>query len=237
MNKKEGKTSIDKELGFNFTLSNTYALRAQHHRNKADEYGKLFSKRLISLFIPLVYLFPLLFILLPLLLPFFLAISLPLFPQTLIEILKKLPIHTGIEGYLLTSSLLISAIGILIWLGTYYKSREREERILEEEYSHKETLVKFFEEYSSRKEISGDKEAKHILLDLHKHVIDNAAYNPSFRLGKEKSDHPTVKVINELSDNLTKVVDKTYDMSGKTSGKNNSAQLSKPNKPKKLKAK
>ena len=205
----------------NTTLSEIYAIQAKYHGDKADTYGHSFSKRVGGSYILISSLFLGSFSLLGILGIFF----------------NVNDYSITIQEYLLFSSLILSILGVLIWLGTYYKSREREERILEEEYSHKETLVKFFEEYSSRKEISGDKEAKHILLDLHKHVIDNAAYNPSFRLGKEKSDHPTVKVINELSDNLTKVVDKIYDMSGKTSGKNNSAQLSKPNKPKKLKAK
>ena len=214
MNKEEGKNSIDKASGFNRTLSRTYALRAQYHGSRADAYGKLFSERLISLFKSLVFIAMLPLITLPFLIPFF--------PPTFIEALKKRLLSQEIENYLLLPTLFISATGILIWLGTYYKSREKEERILEEEYSHKETLVKFFEEYSSLKDISSDKEVKHIVLDLHKHVIDSAAYNPSIRLGKENSDHPTIKILNELNNNLTKVVDKTRGMSGKIIGKSKS---------------
>ena len=219
------KNNIVKPLGkvSNIKLDEIYAIQAEYHRDRADKYGDSFSKRLIPRFISITYMFAMFFVLLPIL------IQLPL--QMIAEELNTYTIDIGIETYLLISSLFLSLIGGLIWLGTYYKSRENDERILEAEYSHKETLVIFFEEYSLRKEIFSDKEARNILLELHKHVIDSAVYNPSIRLGKGNSDHPAIKVINELSNNFTKVVDKAYDMPQKARRKNNPSQ---PKKSKKL---
>ena len=209
--KEEEKINLDelseREVGIG--LSKIYSAQAKYHGDRARVYSDIFSQKMSTGIIIITYLLVLLFV----------------FTTVSAEILWNYTIK--IETHLLMSSLLLSTIGALIWLGTFYKNREREERILEAEYSHKETLVIFFEEYSSRKEISSDKEAKHILLELHKHVIDSAAYNPSIRLGKENNDHPTIKVLNELSNNFTKVVDRVYDIPRKAKGKSTSDQSNK----------
>ena len=210
MSKKEKEKtnwSEPSEREIDTGLSRAYALRAHHHKIKADKYDRAFSKGFIIVLMFIIYFLIVAFAV------FMLAEE--YFGSNTININ-----NISINNYLLISSLLLSLIGALIWLGTYYKNREREERILEEEYSHKETLVIFFEEYSLRIKSCNEKEGEDALLNLHKYVVDSAAYNPSIRLGKENSDHPTIKILNKL----IKVVDRVYDIPRKERGESNSDQ-------------
>ncbi|MCH9664970.1 MAG: hypothetical protein K0U41_03890 [Gammaproteobacteria bacterium] len=95
--------------------------------------------------------------------------------------------------YWIIGPLFIAVSGLIIWLGTFLKDKEREERVLKSEYEHKRQFMHVFVGYI--KDIK-DLKVEHIvdtksaLTQLYETMINTAGRNPSLRISTKGSEHP-----------------------------------------------
>ena len=127
----------------------------------------------------------------------YLLIILMIFASLILTILS-VDIYGEILGYPVIVTL-VTTTTIGVWLSSFFKNKQKEERRIEEEYSHKEMITKVFEGYRKEiKNIDEGAEGQRLLLKLYDNMIDSADYNPSQHIGKYDTEHPVLSIFKSI---------------------------------------
>ncbi len=100
----------------------------------------------------------------------------------------------------------MTTAGILLCL--FFSNKQREERRIEEEYSHKEMITTVFEAYKREVEKLGEGEdTKKLMLTIYENIIKSADYNPSRYIGKYDTPHPLFGIFKPKQENNKNITD------------------------------
>ena len=94
----------------------------------------------------------------------------------------------------------------LAWLAIFATNRRNENKRLQEEYKHKETLAKAYSGYKEQIEKLEDSKAQELAEKLMDKLVEMTNENPNRALDKVKKEKmPTFEMIEKLSDLISKV--------------------------------
>ena len=94
----------------------------------------------------------------------------------------------------------------LAWLAIFATNRRNENKRLQEEYKHKETLAKAYSGYKEQIEKLEDSKAQELAEKLMDKLVEMTNENPNRSLDKDKKEKmPTFEMIEKLSDLISKV--------------------------------
>ena len=105
-------------------------------------------------------------------------------------------------NYLIFTPILLLIVGFAIWFGTFLKDKEKEERVLSAEYTHKKQIIRAFAGYIKTiqrfdpQNAKGDSPA---LKKLYEEMLDSVGHNPSFRMQLKGSDHLSKYIIDRIT--------------------------------------
>ena len=101
--------------------------------------------------------------------------------------------------YILVPTTLVS-----LWITSFFGKKQREERRMEEEYTHKDMMTTAFEGYKREIERLGKEDnTQKLLLMLYQSIIKNVDYNPSQNIGKYDNEHPILSILKSNKGNNT----------------------------------
>ena len=117
-----------------------------------------------------------------------------------------------------------------IWIASFFNNKQREERRLEEEYSHKEMITKVFKGYKTEVEkLSEGEDTKKLLLKLYENIIKSADYNPSRYIGKYDTQHPILSMFKRTQESNKNTTSKNIDITSETTNITNEIKKISPN--------
>ena len=122
-------------------------------------------------------------------------------------------INLSIESFLKRIALQITAIFAIIWFLIFSISRLNKLTRLQQEYSHKESLLSSYSNFKEQIELLKNKdEYEKMLTKLMKISLDAVEFNPAKILEKnDKPEIPTTEIFNKITDMLKSVTTKNQD--------------------------
>lgn len=105
-------------------------------------------------------------------------------------------------GYLIVTPISFGLGGLIIWLCTFLKDKEKEERMLKSEYEHKRQVVNVVVGYKKHMENEhGDdtESADKAIKKLYDELIEATGHNPSLRINQKGGEHFFQLLIEKLS--------------------------------------
>ncbi len=122
-------------------------------------------------------------------------------------------INLSIESFLKRIALQITAIFAIIWFLIFSISRLNKLTRLQQEYSHKESLLSSYSNFKEQIELLKNKdEYEKMLTKLMKISLDAIEFNPAKILEKnDKPEIPTTEIFNKITDMLKSVTTKNQD--------------------------
>lgn len=122
-------------------------------------------------------------------------------------------INLSIESFLKRIALQITAIFAIIWFLIFSISRLNKLTRLQQEYSHKESLLSSYSNFREQIELlKNEDEHEEMLTKLMKISLDAVEFNPAKILEKnDKPEIPTTEILNKITDMLKSVTTKKQD--------------------------
>ena len=122
-------------------------------------------------------------------------------------------INLSFESFIKRLALQVTAIFAIIWFLIFSISRLNKLTRLQQEYSHKESLLSSYSNFKEQIELlKNENEYKEILIKLMKISLDAVEFNPAKILEKnDKPEIPTTEIFNKITDMLKSVTTKNQD--------------------------
>ena len=122
-------------------------------------------------------------------------------------------INLSFESFIKRLALQVTAIFAIIWFLIFSISRLNKLTRLQQEYSHKESLLSSYSNFKEQIELlKNENEYKEILIKLMKISLDAVEFNPAKILEKnDKPEIPTTEILNKITDMLKSITTKKQD--------------------------